>query len=106
MDGIGRVCQPRTVDVGHSLGLDLDNPRYDDVDLCLFGKRDPGGQLDAAVLHDAILETGLTEQPAPPAIESILWLYEFERLRQHNDPEDGGDSETDAVDELLTAYWR
>ena len=65
-----------------------------------------GNGEDAAVLHDAILETGLTEQPAPPAIESILWLYEFERLRQHNDPEDGGDSETDAVDELLTAYWR
>ena len=64
-----------------------------------------GDDQDVAILYDAVLETGLTQRPVPAEIESILWLYEFERLRQHNDPKDGGDSETEAVDQLFTAYW-
>ena len=64
------------------------------------------GAQDTAVLYDAVLESGLTQQPVPVEIESILWLYEFEKLQEHNTSEGGGDSETDAVDELFTAYWQ
>ena len=64
-----------------------------------------GDDQDVAILYDAVLETGLTQRPVPAQIESILWLYEFEDLQRRNDPDDGGDSETEAVDELFTAYW-
>ena len=65
-----------------------------------------GDDQDAAILYDAVLESKITPGPVPVDIESILWLYEFERLRQHNDSEDDGDSETEAVDALFTAYWQ
>ena len=61
-----------------------------------------GDELDAAILYDAVLETGIA--PVPAGVESILWLYEFEDLQQRNAGEDD-DSETEAVDELFTAYW-
>ena len=60
-----------------------------------------GDDQDVAILYDAVLESGIT--PAPAGVESILWLYEFEDLQQRNAGDD--DSETEAVDELFTAYW-
>ncbi|NQT17235.1 MAG: hypothetical protein HQ582_31060, partial [Planctomycetes bacterium] len=61
-----------------------------------------GGGRDVAVLHDAALESGLTN---PVDATQLAWLYEFERIRQYNDPETGADNVINALDELFTAYW-
>jgi len=57
---------------------------------------------DVAILYDAVLESGIT--PAPTGVESILWLYDFEDIQQR-DADKHADSETEALDELFTAYW-
>jgi len=64
------------------------------------------GGTDVARLYDAVLEAGLAGQPAGAAVNSIAWLYDLERIYVHNDPDDGGDSVTDAVDEIFTVYWQ
>jgi hypothetical protein len=64
------------------------------------------GGNDVVKLYDAVLEEGLTQQPVPADIDTIVWLYQFERIYQYNDPANGGDSVIDAVDQVFTAYWR
>ena len=58
-----------------------------------------------AVLYDAVLEAGKTGPSSPIEIESILWLYETERIYLRRRPADGGDSTVDAIDEIFTAWW-
>jgi hypothetical protein len=59
-----------------------------------------GGARDVAVLRDAVLETGVTD---PLDTTQIVWLHEFERIRQRST-----DDETiiDVVDQIFTAYWQ
>ena len=54
---------------------------------------------DVANLYDAVLAT---ESPPPDDATQIVWLYEFERIRQRSD---SGSTITDATDEVFTAYW-
>ncbi|MFH1918923.1 MAG: Ig-like domain-containing protein [Planctomycetota bacterium] len=60
---------------------------------------------DLAVLYDAVLEAGLTQQPVSAEIASIVWLYDIETIRERSEA-DGGTSTTDAVDAIFTAYWQ
>lgn len=62
------------------------------------------GEADVAVLHDAVFEA-LGSPPMPSEIDRISWLHEFEQIRQRSAPHRGGDSITDAVDEVFAAYW-
>ena len=58
---------------------------------------------DVAVLYDAVLESGITS--APTDAESILWLYEFEDIEQHEVDDEDAEVKVEAFDELFTAYW-
>ena len=58
-----------------------------------------GAGRDVAVLYDAVLEAGVTQ---PVDMTQVAWLYEIERIRQRSD---SGQTITDVVDEIFTAYW-
>ena len=58
-----------------------------------------GDSRDVAVLHDAVLETGVTQ---PVGMAQVAWLHEFERIRQRSDD---GETVLNVVDQILTAYW-
>jgi hypothetical protein len=60
---------------------------------------------DVAKLYDAVLESGHTNDPVPAGVDSIVWLEQFEQIKQLNPPENGGVSVTEAIDEVFTAYW-